>query len=227
MHTILGAGGPVSNALTKELLTNGNTVKLVSRKPVTIFSGAQWVQADLKDRRQVLASVKGSSVIYITAGLTYNRKIWAAEWPLIMENLLAAAKETGARLIFFDNVYMYGRVKGAMTEQTPYNPSSVKGEIRARIAERLMEESKRGNINATIARGADFYGTLSLTPWCCRNWQKRKKPCGWVIHRLGTPLPTYPMRERPCTCLDKHLHPGDRYGICPLHLRLQAGSSLK
>lgn len=45
-----------------------------------------------------------------------------------------------------------------MTEDTPYKPSSVKGEIRAGIAEMLMNEVKAGNINATIARASDFYG---------------------------------------------------------------------
>lgn len=162
MNTILGAGGPVSNALTVELLKNREAVRLVSRKPVTRFSGAEWKGADLKNGRAVMEAVKGSSVIYMTAGLKYNKKVWAAEWPLIMENLIAAAKETRARLIFFDNVYAYGHVKGSMTEDTPYHPTSKKGEIRARIATRLMEEAGKGNIKACIARAADFYGAETL-----------------------------------------------------------------
>jgi nucleoside-diphosphate-sugar epimerase len=162
MHTILGAGGPVSNALAKELIRAEQKVRLVSRRRVSLFSQAEWIGADLKNSKEVLAAVKGSSVIYMCAGLQYNKKIWATEWPVIMQNLIDAAKETGARLIFFDNVYMYGHVKGAMTEATPYNPSSVKGEIRARIAEQLMNESGKGNINATIARAADFYGAETL-----------------------------------------------------------------
>ena len=31
-----------------------------------------------------------------------------------------------ARLMFFDNVYMYGKVDGRMTEETPFNPCSRK-----------------------------------------------------------------------------------------------------
>src|SRR4028119_1318564 len=49
-----------------------------------------------------------------------------------------------------------------MTEETPYNPSSEKGKIRAQIAELLMTEAKAGNIRASIARAADFYGASSL-----------------------------------------------------------------
>ena len=45
-----------------------------------------------------------------------------------------------------------------MTEATPYQPCSRKGEVRARIATQLMEATKRGELQALIARSADFYG---------------------------------------------------------------------
>lgn len=160
MHTILGAGGAVANALTRELLNNNETIRLVSRKPVNIQGkNLDWKKADLLNYSELSEAAKGSSVIYLTAGLIYNKKIWAAQWPVIMQNMINLTKETGARFIFFDNVYMYGLVNSEMKEDTLYNPSSVKGEIRAKIATQLMDEAKAGNIKATIARGADFYGT--------------------------------------------------------------------
>jgi hypothetical protein len=39
-----------------------------------------------------------------------------------MGNAIEACKRAGAKLVFFDNVYMYGRVSGPMTEETPFNP---------------------------------------------------------------------------------------------------------
>ena len=160
MHTILGAGGPVANALSRQLVDNHQTVRLVSRKPIaTPGQNMSWKKADLLIYSELLEAIKGSDVIYLTAGLVYDKKIWAAQWPVIMENMINLAKETGARFIFFDNVYSYGLVNGQMKEDTPYNPCSVKGEIRAKIATRLMDEANAGNINASIARGADFYGT--------------------------------------------------------------------
>jgi len=160
MHTILGAGGPVANALSRQLAENHQSVRLVSRKPLTTTGpNMSWKKADLLIYSELLEAVKGSDVIYLTAGLVYDKKIWGAQWPVIMENVINLAKETGARLIFFDNVYSYGLVNGPMKEDTPYNPCSVKGEIRAKIATRLMDEAKTGNIKASIARGADFYGT--------------------------------------------------------------------
>jgi hypothetical protein len=49
-----------------------------------------------------------------------------------------------AKLVFFDNVYMYGRVEGWMTEETPMNPRSKKGEARPQIARMLLEANRRG-----------------------------------------------------------------------------------
>jgi nucleoside-diphosphate-sugar epimerase len=160
MHTILGAGGAVANELTRQLIANNETIRLVSRKPLTITGkNISWKKADLLNYAEILEAAKGSSVIYLTAGLVYDKNIWAAQWPIIMQNLINVAKETQARLIFFDNVYMYGLVNGPMMENTPYNPCSVKGEIRAKIATQLIDEAKAGNVRASIARGADFYGT--------------------------------------------------------------------
>jgi nucleoside-diphosphate-sugar epimerase len=53
---------------------------------------------------------------------------------------------------------MYGKVDVKMTETTPYNPCSRKGETRAKIVMLLENEIRKKNINAIIARSADLYG---------------------------------------------------------------------
>ena len=162
MHTILGAGGPVANSLTKELLDHNETIRLVSRRQTKITGkNLSWQKADLLNYNEVLEATKGSTVIYLCAGIIYDAKIWAEQWPIIMQNVINATKAANARLIFFDNVYMYGLVKGPMLEDTPYNPVSKKGKVRAKIADQLMAEVKAGNIQASILRAPDFYGTDS------------------------------------------------------------------
>ena len=162
MHTILGAGGPVANALTKELLDHNQTIRLVSRRPVDIKgNNLSWKKADLLNYTEVQEAAKGSTVIYLCAGLVYDAKIWREQWPVIIRNVINVTKENNARLIFFDNVYMYGLVNGPMTEETPYRPTSEKGKVRAAIANTIMDEVKAGTLNATIARAPDFYGTSS------------------------------------------------------------------
>jgi len=166
-HTILGAGGAIGNALTYELLKNSEDVRLVSRSNYTI-PGTESVKADITSYEETLNSVKNSDVVYLCAGLPYDSKVWSELWPRIMKNTIDACKSVNARLIFFDNVYMYGKVNGKMTEATPYNPCSRKGETRAGIATLLKEEIEKNNISAMITRAADFYGpyaTKSSVPY--------------------------------------------------------------
>ncbi len=75
-----------------------------------------------------------------------------------MHNAVEACKRAQAKLVFFDNVYPYGKADGPMTEDTPFNPCSKKGEIRARTATTLLNEIKAGKLQALITRSADFYG---------------------------------------------------------------------
>jgi nucleoside-diphosphate-sugar epimerase len=124
---------------------------------------AQIVAADAYDLDQTISALSGSSVAYLLVGLKYDLGIWRELWPRIMRNAIEASKRANAKLIFFDNVYMYGKVNGAMTEDTPFNPSSRKGEIRAQIATMLLDEMKAGGVRALIARSADFYGPAART----------------------------------------------------------------
>jgi len=156
-HTILGAGGSIGNTLANELLKSKESVRLVSRNNYQII-GAESFKADITSYEETLNSVKGSDIVYLVAGLTYDRKVWSVLWPKIMKNVIDACKNYGAKLIFFDNVYMYGKVEGKMTENTPYSPCSIKGEIRAQIANMLNDEMSHNNLKAIIARSADFYG---------------------------------------------------------------------
>src|SRR6266478_2568018 len=158
MVTILGAGGAIGNELVKELSARSEPIRLVSRNPKPVPGAAETVAADLSNLDDTVKAVSGSRVVFLLVGLKYDVKVWRELWPRIMRNSIEAAKRAKARLVFFDNVYMYGKVDGAMTEQTPFHPSSKKGEIRAEIATMLLNEIKSGSLTALIARCADFYG---------------------------------------------------------------------
>ncbi len=157
LYTILGAGGSVGNALTTTLLANSRRVRLVSRSSFS-WDGAESVRGDLTSLHNTIEGVKGSDVVFLCVGLPYDTKVWRELWPKIMSNTIDACKISNARLIFLDNVYSYGKVSGLMTEEIPYDPCSRKGEVRAKIAEQLQIEMKRGNLQAIIARAADWYG---------------------------------------------------------------------
>lgn len=158
LYTILGAGGSIARELTGVLLENGKQVRLVSRHVGQVDGVSDIIAADITDPLQTRRAVSGSSVVFLTAGLAYDHKLWQHAWPKIIQNVIDACSEGGIPLIFFDNVYMYGLVNGPMTEETPYNPGSKKGMVRAAIANQIMDSVKQGKLTATIARSADFYG---------------------------------------------------------------------
>jgi nucleoside-diphosphate-sugar epimerase len=157
IHTILGAGGAVGNALAHELLKTGENVRLVSRRGYSI-AGTESYNADITSYDETLGSIRNSDIVYLCVGLPYDSKIWADLWPKIMKNTIDACKSINAKLVFFDNAFMYGKVRGKMIETTPYNPCSRKGEIRAKITMLLEDEILKKNLNAIIARSADIYG---------------------------------------------------------------------
>ncbi len=200
IHTILGAGGAIADLLATELISRGLPVRLVSRHPVE-RAGATTVTADISKRDQAFRAIEGSAVVYCCIGLKYDYAVWRQQWPRIMDNQIEACSATGAKLLFFDNVYMYGRVDGPMTEETPYDPSSRKGDLRARIATQLMSEVRKGNITAAIARAADFYGpgTTKTSVPDLLVFQKLLKgePAQWLVNTgVRIPSPIHLTRQK-------------------------------
>jgi nucleoside-diphosphate-sugar epimerase len=159
MQTILGSGGSIGTGLAKELQSYTDQVRLVSRNPRKVNPTDHSMPGDLMDRESVEKAVRGSEVVYLTAGFPYSIKAWERMWPKAMENTLAACQKSGSRLVFFDNIYLYDPTDlSNITEDTPVNPTSRKGAVRARIAARVLEENRKGNVRALIARAPDFYG---------------------------------------------------------------------
>ena len=163
MQTILGAGGAIGTELVRELARARQSVRLVGRNPKPVPGARAVASADISNLDQTVSAVSGSSVVYLLVGLKYDVNVWRELWPRIMGNAIEACKRANAKLVFFDNVYMYGKVTGRMTEDTPFNPCSRKGEIRAQIAATLLSEVRAGKLNAMIARSADFYGPHTRT----------------------------------------------------------------
>lgn len=184
MQTILGSSGVIGTELAKSLTQYTDKIRLVSRNPKRVNPTDQLVIADLTNPEQVLTAVEGSDVVYLTVGLEYKINVWQTKWPVIMQNVIDACKTHKAKLVFFDNVYAYGLVRGWMKEDTLVNPLSKKGEVRAQIAQMIMSEVEHGHLDAIIARAADFYGPktpLSFATVTVFHNLKKGKPAQWFI----------------------------------------------
>jgi nucleoside-diphosphate-sugar epimerase len=159
MQTILGANGTIGSVLARELVKYTNKIRLVSRHPKRVNETDELFPADLTNPANINQAVEGSDVVYLVVGLDYKLGVWEEQWPRLMKATIAACIKHNARLVFFDNVYMYDiNSIPHMTEDSPVNPPSKKGAVRKQIAQMIMDEVKAGRLMAIIARSADFYG---------------------------------------------------------------------
>jgi len=167
MQTILGANGIIATELAKELFRNfTKDIKLVSRHPEKVNSSDRLYAANLLHPGQTFEAVKGSDIVYLTVGSPTNWKTAKEQWPVIMQNVVEACLKENARLVFFDNTYMYGAVKGVITEETPFASSGNKGKIRGEITQFLINAIVNTDLVAMICRAPEFYGprnTKSIT----------------------------------------------------------------
>jgi nucleoside-diphosphate-sugar epimerase len=159
VQTILGGGGTIGLDLGRILPDYTDRVRIVGRTPQKVVSSNEVFPADLLNRDEVKDAIEGSDVAYLLVGLPYKARVWEAQWPIIMRNTIEACRASGSKLVFFDNIYMYDRDRlSPMDENTPVRPTTRKGEVRARIADMLMDSVQKGQIDGLIARCADFYG---------------------------------------------------------------------
>lgn len=167
MQTILGASGQIGRELARSLKRDfTDDIRLVSRHPTRLHDTDQLYSADLLDRQQTLRAVEGSRIVYFTAGLPMDTRLWVAQWPVMMAHVIEACAAHGARLVFFDNTYMYPQTAQPQTEATAFQPFGEKGRVRAQIACMLLDAMAQGRIETLICRAPEFYGpglTQSIT----------------------------------------------------------------
>jgi nucleoside-diphosphate-sugar epimerase len=159
MQTILGAGGIIGTELARVLPQYTDKVRLVARNPKAVTGKEELFQADLSDAESTLKAVAGSEVVYLCVGLNYHLPTWQKMWPIIMQNVIEACASHQAKLVFFDNIYMYhpSEIRD-IRETSVKDPQTGKGKVRLQILELLWAAHHAGRIQATVARAADFYG---------------------------------------------------------------------
>ena len=185
MITILGAGGAIGNELVRLLAARNQAFRLVGRNPKATPGATEIIAADLMDKDQTIRAVSGSSVVHLLVGLKLRSNSLGGHVAPGHEQRHRSVQTRRSPTALLRQRDMYGRVSGPMTEETPFNPCSRKGEIRARIATTLINEWKAGALTAMIARSADFYGpdTRNAVPnLLVFEPLARKRKASWLVN---------------------------------------------
>jgi nucleoside-diphosphate-sugar epimerase len=180
LQTILGSGGGIGVPLARELKNYTNQIRLVSRNPKKVNDTDELFPADVNVLTQIDRSIAGSEVVYVTIGFEYNLRTWQKIWPPFIQEVINSCIRHNAKLVFFDNVYMYSRESiPFMTESSKIDPPGKKGKVRQQLREMILKEIDNGKLTALIARAADFYGpenkNSTLTIMVADNLIKGKK----------------------------------------------------
>ena len=177
LHVVVGAG-PVGSATARLLAARGEQVRLITRsgrapQPLPTRSaadasgaevdGIECVAADAIDADVLARHTQGAVALYSCAGPAYHR--WATDWPPLGAALVRAAEASGAVLVTTGNLYGYGEVDGAMTEDMPLRPNSVKGRVRAQLWGDALAAHEAGRIRTAEVRGSDYLGAQTVSPF--------------------------------------------------------------
>jgi len=159
LQTILGSGGAIGKPLARELKNYNCDIRLIGRNPLKVNETDQLYPLEAFNLTGIDKAISGSSVVYVTIGFEYKLKVWQQIWELFISEVIKSCKKYEAKLVFFDNMYLYDKkAVPFMKEDSSINPPSKKGEVRERVHELIMIETEKKSLTALIARSADFYG---------------------------------------------------------------------
>jgi len=160
---IIGATGSFGAHATMALLRRGWTIRAMARDPAAaaITAGARtpidWVRGDAMNAADVGSAARGCRLIVHAANPPAYH-----DWPGTVRQMLsatiAAAKASGARIVYPGSVYNFAPGAGPLiAEDAPQAPVTRKGKIRVEMEQMLRQASREG-AKVLVVRAGDFFG---------------------------------------------------------------------
>lgn len=156
IHVVIG-GGQIGSLTAALLAQRGERARQVYRRPKTVSTpGVATLLGDLHDSAFAAKAAEGASVVYDCSNPRYDQ--WGKLLLPLGRNVMRGARDAGACLVALDNLYMYGRPAGPMSPESPIQPCSRKGTLRAQLASERLQAHQRGELPVAILRASDYYG---------------------------------------------------------------------
>jgi nucleoside-diphosphate-sugar epimerase len=116
----------------------------------------QWLRGDATNPGDVARAAEGAALI-VHAVNPPQYKNWRGLAVPMLANTIAAARQSGARIIFPGNVYVFGRDAWPLAdENSPRHPFTRKGAVRVEM-ERMLREAAP-EVRSLVVRAGDFFG---------------------------------------------------------------------
>jgi len=151
--------GAVGRAIAARLAAEGREVIVAQRRaPPDLPKGAMFKPADALDRDAVVKAASGAEQFVVAIGFPYYGVLWRDVWPKAIGNFVAACKATGARMVFIDDLYMYGPQSSPLIETMPLSDKGWKPAARSAATRVWMAAAAAGEARVAALRTPDFYG---------------------------------------------------------------------
>lgn len=164
---VLGATGGIGGEVARQLRERGWAVRALHRdsaRAATQDDGLTWIHGDAMSRDDVLRAAQGASILVHAVNPPGYRR-WSELVLPMLENSVAAARASGARVVLPGTVYNYGRdAFPVLREDSPQHPLSRKGSIRVEMERRLRAAASSG-VRSLIVRAGDFFGPRAGNNW--------------------------------------------------------------
>jgi nucleoside-diphosphate-sugar epimerase len=160
---VLGATGGVGGEVARALVAAGWRVRALIRDPgrAPVIAGVEWTGGDAMERADVVKAAQGAALIVHAVNPPGYRNWGTLVLPMI-DNTIAAAMDSGARVLLPGTIYNYGSGTGpVLSEATPQRPTSRKGAIRVEMERRLQASG----VPTLIVRAGDFFGPRPGNNW--------------------------------------------------------------
>lgn len=157
LHVVLGASGSAGSAISRALVSEGLPTRAVSRRgAANVAAGAGSMAADIDVPAELDRAVEGAATVYMAAQPSYSE--WPERFPPMLERVIGATAEAGAKLVMVDNLYGYGPGNQPMTEGTPERAADAKGATRRRMTKMLLAAHEAAVLPVAIGRASDYFG---------------------------------------------------------------------
>jgi nucleoside-diphosphate-sugar epimerase len=133
------------------------------------------VEGDALNRASVLAAAEGVQAIVHAVNPPGYRNWATLVFPMI-DNTIAAAKASGARILLPGTIYNYGSdAFPVLREESPQNATTHKGRIRIELERRLRDTARQG-MRSLIVRFGDFFGPKPGNNWFSQGMVTPNRP---------------------------------------------------
>jgi nucleoside-diphosphate-sugar epimerase len=183
---VIGASGGVGGAVAEALLKRGWRVKALNRNPATAAKArpdlaVEWVAGDAMRPADVIAAAQGADLIFHGANPPQYRN-WPGTVVQMLDATIAAARASGARILFPGTIYNYGPdAFPVLREDSPQHPKTRKGKLRA-VMEQHLEAAAKDGVRSVIVRIGDFFGPKAANNWFSQGLVTPGKPVTRVIY---------------------------------------------